>query len=560
VNGANIGIPNYLPRLNPSENRYQIADTLTWTRGKHTFKTGFDFSDTEDYIDNMLNRFGSYTYGSVTAFALDFSGNSNGARNYQRYTQTFGNPVSSFRTKDFAMFLQDQWRVTPSFTLNLGLRYDYAALPKSAMTNPDYPQTGVISNDKNNFSPRAGLAYRIDATRTVLRAGYGISYGRYNGGMLNTLLTNNNLYTKQVTINNDPARPNTAGPIFPARLAASDLPGGTTSLTFASSDLQTPYTQNGDIALEQEITNDIGLTVSYVWSRGVQFFTVRDLNIGAPGAPVTYSVADASGSIVNTFAMPTYLSANRVDPRYLRVNQVENGGRTYYDGLAIQMNKRFSKGYQASVSYTWSHAIDTGLGGGGDNVFFSGGPNTLFPGDYGNERGNSSLDQRHRAAISFVAQPTLTKRTDWFSRNVVNGWQLSSITTLASPFYATPTVGVTGTMFSGAAFTGSLNGFGANSRVPVLSRSSVEIDPITRVDARLTKQFGFGERLKLNLLFEVFNLTNSQYDTSVDSRAYNVAADRVLRPNPALGNGTASAGFPDGTNARRAQVGARIEF
>lgn len=560
VNGVNIGIPNYLPRINPSENRYQVADTLTMTRGKHTLKFGFDFSDTEDYINNMLNRFGSYTYGNITAFAQDFSGNNAGARNFQRYTQTFGNPVSNFRTRDVAFFAQDQFRIKPNLTLNIGVRYDYAALPTPPLTNPDYPQTGRIPEDKNNFSPRAGIAYRIDRTRTVLRAGYGISYGRYLGGMLNTLFTANNVYTKQVTINNDPARPNVAAPIFPARLASSDLPGGTSSITFAAADLRTPYTQNGDIAIEQEITKDMGLTVSYVWSRGVQFFSVRDLNIGAPGPNVTYQIADQAGAIVGSFSTPTFLAANRVDPRYLRVSQIENGGRTYYDGLAVQFNKRYSKGFQTSVSYTWSHALDNGLGNGGsDNVFFSGAPNTFYPGDYRGERGSSALDQRHRAAISFVLQPEWTKRTDWYSRHVINGWQLSSITTLATAFHWTPSVSVTGAPIPGAAFTGSLNGFGSTNRVPFLPRTSVETDPVTRVDARLAKQFG-AERIKLSLLFEVFNLTNSQYDTSIDARAFNVGSDRVLRPNPGLGTGTASAGFPDGTNARRAQVGARFEF
>jgi hypothetical protein len=143
---------------------------------------------------------------------------------------------------------------------------------------------------------------------------------------------------------------------------------------------------------------------------------------------------------------------------------------------------------------------------------------------------------------------------------VVNGWQISSVTTLATPQSIDPTVNVTGSPVAGAAFSGSLNGFGGSSRVPFLPRGSVEIDPVTRVDARLSKEFSFTERLRMRLLFEVFNLTNSQYDTGVESRAYNLGADRVLRPNDGLGVGFASAGFPDGTNARRAQVGARFEF
>jgi outer membrane receptor protein involved in Fe transport len=559
VNGVNIGIPNYLPRINPSENRYQFADTLTWTRGRHTLKFGFDIASTTDYINTLFNQYGSYSYGTVGLFAQDFGGGGSG-RNYQSYSQTFGNPISEFTLRDHALFAQDQFRINQNLTVNLGLRYDYTSLPTPKVSNPDYPQTAKIREDKNNFSPRAGIAYRIDATNTVIRAGYGISYGRYTGGFLNTLLTNNNVYTKQVTINNTPATPNLAGPAFPNRLVSSELPGGTTSITFAASDLKTPYTQNGDIGIEQKITDDIGLTLSYIWSRGMQFFTTRDLNIGAPGPALTYSIADRSGNITGSYTTPTYLSANRLDRRYLRVNQIENGGRTYYDGLSVQVNKRYSKGFQLSVAYTWSHAIDTALGGGGDNVFFSSGPTTFFPGDYAFDKGDSILDQRHRAAISFVWQPKFNNKTDLLSRIFVNGWQLSSVTTLATPQKTTPTVNVTGSPVAGAAFTGNLNGFGGSARVPFLPRGSVDIDPITRVDARLAKQFSFTERMKLSLLFEAFNVTNSQYDTIVETRGYNVGTDRILRPNDALGSGIASGGFPDGTNARRAQVGARFEF
>lgn len=562
VNGVALGIANYLPRVNPSENRFQYADTLTWTIGKHILKYGFDLANTEDYVNNLSNQYGTFSYGNITAFATDYTGGGSG-RNYQSFSQTFGNPIIDYTVREYAAFVQDEWRILPSLTLNLGVRYDYSALPTPTVTNPDYPQTGKIPTDSNNLAPRVGFAYHFPNRNTVIRGGYGIFYDRYTGGLLSTLLTNNNLYTKAVTIQNTGTTPNPAGPAFPGILTsaqAAALPGGSATITFADQNLRTPYTQNGDLAVEQQLTKDMALTVSYIFNRGVKFFTVRDLNIGAPGPAVTYQIADLSGNIVNSFSTPTYLAANRIDPRYLRINEVENGGRTYYDGLAVQLNKRFSHSFQGTVSYTWSHAIDTNLGGASSNVYFSSGPSTFYPGDYRSERGSSGLDQRHRATISFIYEPVITKRDDAFSRYVLKGWQISSITTLATPQYVTPTVSVSGTVVTGAAFSSSLNGFGGNSRVPFLPLSSVALDPITRVDARVTKTFPFTERYRLYLNFEAFNVSNSQYNTSVDGRAYTVSANRIFVPSPTLGVGTASAGFPDGTNARRAQVSARFIF
>src|SRR5205823_3268707 len=81
---------------------------------------------------------------------------------------------------------------------------------------------------------------------------------------------------------------------------------------------------------------------SYIWSRGLQILAARDLNMGDPGAAVTYTINDANGTAAATFDTPVYLAANRVDPRYGRIVQAENGLNSYYNALAVQVNKRFS--------------------------------------------------------------------------------------------------------------------------------------------------------------------------------------------------------------------------
>ena len=155
---------------------------------------------TEDFNDNLLNRTGTYTYTypNFTSCALDLSGNTAGAKRWQNYAQGLGDPMVRFTVRDYGLFLQDQYRVTADLTLNLGIRYDYTALPQPIATsdqlvNPEFPSTGRVPNVHNNVAPRLGIAYSFNQSRTVLRAGYGIFYARYPGGLINTFFTRNGM-------------------------------------------------------------------------------------------------------------------------------------------------------------------------------------------------------------------------------------------------------------------------------------------------------------------------------------------------------------------------------
>jgi len=129
VNGTSLGPANYLPRIEPSERRFQFQDNASWTKGTHTIKFGTDIATTEDYVYYISGAFGSYTYQTVNAFALDYSSPS-GVKYWQSYSQTFGNPVLDTTINDYGFYLQDQWRATRKLTLNYGLRYEYAQLPQ----------------------------------------------------------------------------------------------------------------------------------------------------------------------------------------------------------------------------------------------------------------------------------------------------------------------------------------------------------------------------------------------------------------------------------------------
>lgn len=559
VAGAAVGAAQAYPRTYPSEQRHQIVDNLSWTKGKHSAKFGVDFQTTGDWMNQLYNGNGSYSYSNISAFAKDFSGNTTNLKSYSSFSQAFGNPIHSIRTTDINLYAQDMWRVNRRLTLNYGVRYERSFLPQPSMTNPNWQQTGRVPETNKNIAPRFSLAYNLN-DKTILRAGYGIFWARYHGNLMDTLFLGNGLLQTSVSINSTQA----GAPVFPNVLSsATGLPTGSVQLTLAGDDFHNPYTQQGNVSIERQFGKDYGLSVSYMWSRGIGLFTQRDLNLGPLGPTVNYRILDASGNQVGLFPTQVYLFANRVDTRYSKILQVENGGQSWYNGLAIQLQKRMSHGLMAQVSYTWSHAIDSANQQGASWNIGSNYLNSTYNGDYSFDKGSSSLDQRHRAVINWLWAPKFTTSNSTAARFLVNGWELSTITTMASAKPWSPTVsfsGNTSSQFPGIGLAyASLNGSGGWNRVPFLPVGYLNVDQTFRVDGRITRSLPFTERVKANLIFEAFNMFNTQYNTAINTLMYQ-ASGGALKPYANVGNGTQSQGFPDGTNARRAQVALRITF
>ena len=575
INGQALGPANYLPRIEPMETRFQFQDNATWTKGTHTIKFGADIATTKDFVYFISNYYGGYTYQTVNQFALDFSGNTTGAKNWQRYTQTFGNGAVSYRIGDNGLYAQDQWRANDRLTLQYGVRYEYASMPQPSVCNHDYPGTCNVPSRKTNFAPRLGVTYRLN-DKTVVQAGFGVFHARFQGGTIDNLFTTGNgIYQTSMTLTGCPAgtvgctstqiAQTAAGPVFPNTLASQPSNGTVTapSLQFLAPNLKTPYSEQGNIGIQRQLTSDLAMTVSYIWSRGVQLYGIRDLNLPNTTTNFTYTVNDVNGNPAFNYTTPVYVGT-RPDPRYGTIAYDENGVNSYYNGLAVQVNKRFSHGLQALLSYTWSHEIDDGqsYGESTNNLFLSNPNYWLYNGNYKADKGNGTLDQRHRFVLSWVWAPKFTSKTDAVSRYLVNGWQLSSITTMATGHpYGSQQVSLTDTPVPGMFSNSSLTGSGFSFRAPWLPYNGYYLPASYRADARVSKILPIGERVNLTLNFEMFNLANTWSATGYTSSQGYTEAKGIVTPTPSkLYIPSADAGYPDGTQARRMQVSLRVTF
>jgi len=565
IAGTNVGATLPSDAVLPSEHRIQLRDNGNFTLGAHIIRIGVVLSRTGDYINSLSQSAGWYQYNSLTAFAQDFA--LTGLRGYTTFTQTFGNPVRSFHNRELEAFAEDTWRATGRLTLSYGLRYEHPRLPQPTETNTTFFQTGSITSPWLNLSPRVGVGYMLNS-RTVLRGGFGFYYAPFPNQLVDALFLGNGLYQTSISVN-----PNQPGaPVFPQIVPAVDkIPNGTENVAYSTTKLANPYAKEASVAIERSIGSDTTVTLSLMRSLGKKLWSTQDFNQPNTAtttlATETYTIDNASGQAVGSYTTPFWSSVN--NGSFAHVYQIENGASSWYNAIALQVHKRFSHGLALEGSYTFSHAIDNT----GQSALFGTAFSSTSNADYNSDRGNAAFDQRHHAVIQWLWQPTANKGSSVISRYFLNGWQLSTFTTLASSQPATALVAVQGQQFSGVTmnYTSSLNGSGGWARVPFLPINSLQTGPQYSVDARFAKVLPISERIKATLLFEGFNVFNTQYNTGVNTIAYtsigvlppgqaNGTLTGTLKPVPGAGAGNAAQGFPDGTNARRLQVALRIVF
>ena len=558
VAGATLGAAQAYPRTFPSETRYELAYSLSLVKGSHAFKFGYDFTNTEDWINQLFNGNGGYSYSTLTTFAEDLTGNPTGLKHYSSFSQEFGNPIQDLKTREFDIFAQDTWKATRKLTINYGVRYEKTVLPQPTLSDPNYPQTAHIPGTNKDFGPRAGIAYAFN-DKTVFRAGFGYFFAPYITDGIDSLFLGNSKYQTSISV-----LPTQAGvPVFPFPVpSATGFPAGTVNLTFAAPDFKNPHSEQGTASLQRQIGRNMDITATYIYTRGLDLITSPDVNLSTPSTTGTYIIDDASGAQVGTFTTPVWTAANKLDNRYGHIYEVANGGNSWYHGLAVQFHRRFSKSLTAMVSYTWSHAIDDAQQAGGSttvayaqsSTYNNGSNNTI-------DKGSSGTDQRHRAVINWLWSPKFTDSNSAFAKYFVNGWDLATITTLASGEPVSPSISTSGTQFTATPllYTNNLNGSGGWSRVPFWPVDSLDLSRQYTVDGRLTRNFPINDHVNLALKLEAFNVFNTQYNTGAATTAF-TASGGIIKPQVGYGIGNSSAAFPDGTNARKAQVAIRLTF
>ena len=571
TNGLEFGIATFLERPKfPFENQWQIADAMTATRGSQTIKFGVDIRHVHDTQDNLFTGGGAYSYSNINDFIVDYtnwtSAGALRAANKQcatttrlagvcytsNYQQGFGASLFSFNTTNYAAFVQDDWRVNPRLTLNLGLRYEYISFPQPFLVNPLLPQTGNRPSDKNNFGPRIGFALDVNGDgKNSIRGGFGMYYGAVVTSTILGTLINTGAAGGQSVASVQPT--NAAAPIFPNVLASA--PAGTGAVDYFASNFQVPLIYQGDFVYEREVARNTVVSASYLFSFGKHLPNFVDTNLSPNTVLRTYQIADGPFA-GQTWPIQYFLGASRPDTRFGLIEEVRSDVTSKYNALVLQANRRLTNGLQFQSSYTLSRAWDTGQVSQTNVSTFS---VPFNPFDQQGEAGYSNFDRRHKFTTSVVYNTHY--KGEGAAHALLNGWTIAPIYNIFSG--ARYTANVSGSPSSAFGFSqaGGINGSNGSLRFALLPRNAFHLPATKYLDLRVSRRFALGEKLKLELLGEAFNLFNSTQWTSANNTLYSISTSgttATLRAVSAFGTNSGADGFF--FRERQIQLAVRLEF
>jgi hypothetical protein len=545
VGVASVGRQRFTPQ--PRENeRYQVKDTINFTGVKHFAKAGFDYNYIHTKQSALPLHFGGrYIFSALPAIpALGINAPISALQAFAAglpaaYVQGYGTSGDSYNDPDIALFVQDDWSISPKLTLKAGLRYQKQwmyDIPYTVSLPGGGSYTYTIPDDNNNIAPRVALVYDPNGDgRSAFHASYGLFYD--NMIIANAQIGNGvNGTTLRTLVARIPAS-------IPAwRAPGHKLPEPTTpypSLEISPDPgTQTPYSHQASLGYDRSVGANFGVSVDLLYVRGHDQIGTIDYNPVVPSLGAGRRPNDRNGVAGTSASILQYTSF----------------GETWYHGATFSLNRRLANNYQFLVSYTYSKAEDTSTdfqsafipqnnGRGRDPNNLTGLPIGFDPRA---EKGPATHDQRHRLVVSGMYQFP---------------WQvnLSTIITAASGRPYTPLAGA------------DLNGDGDGGAFPSDRARTNPADPSTsvrrnsetmkgqfNVDARLSKRFVFNNSFGLEAMIDVFNVLNKTNYTEIN----NIFGAGAFPTNPvkdAAGRVTYGV-YEQALPGRQIQLGAKIVF
>jgi len=486
---ATLGSPTFLPSVE-LQNSYTLSENLTWVRGRHTWKFGTEIRREEFTIFQPAAARGTLNFDPTltdnpaaigtggTGFASFMAGLTSGGSINNLHN------VDYFRNT-FAFYGQDDWKLTPTVVLNLGLRYElfgtvadrHNDVGNFDLSNPTDPtifvpkgQTaqlttfiaqyvkisptgsrGLINSDLNNFAPRIGLAWQF-APKTVLRTGYGIFYGGQENGPYSNPSPGFNppFFTNESFIApcSAPTANGTAGdcrvtqiPSLANGFPADSLVNPNTPIFFSvDKNLRTPYMQQWHLSVEHQLPANSVFTLTYAGSRGTKLYTFFNGNQAAPDPNPNDATAPRRPVSATVIGSPAPCSL--ANPQYCSpvfdtgIDWFRSSGSSNYNSLQASFEKRFAKGLQFQASYTYAHSLDiasnANLGPTQNNSDFR------YFRDPQAEYGNSDFDVRQRFVFNSIYElpfghgKRFLGEASGVANQVVGGWQIANIVSLST--------------------------------------------------------------------------------------------------------------------------------
>jgi hypothetical protein len=452
--GGNVGWPRYqIP-----DDSLQFLDNVSLTRGKHAIKFGGEAR--RGWATSIKDRYGKGriqfkkdgVFSGATPLEDFFAGDPATGRIF------VGNSERQPSAEWYAAFAQDDWRVTPRFTLNYGLRYELPTVIKEQnnLFGNFVPSVGLVQVGKGidapydgnhkNFAPRLGLAWDVNGKgTTVIRAGAGIIYEMIGFNAFLAQLGVNNASTSGINViptagstGVTPGNGNIvagavdlpgasltwtpAGPVFPTSSSSLNCnpniitningvptPGTPCDIMAVNQHLKTPYVSSWNLNIQHSFTSNLVLQVGYVGNEGTKLLSIYDINQPNPN-----SAAEIACGHCEQAGRPY----NSQFPYLHVINYLSNSYTSNYNGLQSTLTMRTSHGLSFVAGYTYSHALDYLSDNRGINAMDGTRPQL--------EYGNSDFDIRHR--FTFTTSYVVPGRKSW--GQMLEGWQLNSIVTL----------------------------------------------------------------------------------------------------------------------------------